>query len=277
MKKIFFFSFFILSICFSVQCQNSLEIQTITRLEALKIDGKNTLNSVIFTYKQPGKWKKKNWLTAGGIALGTIGLFLIDEEAHPYFIGQKSKIPEIVDHAAFYFGKPQYNYGITASVYVIGWLLKKPKMRKTGVALIASATAAGLIQTVSKTVFGRARPNAGLGNHYFELFSGEPNFHSFPSGHTILAFTTAYVLAKEVRSPWLKAGISGLGLITPVSRLWSNAHWSSDVGLSLAISIVTAESVFKFLNKQSDYGVRPPRISWKLSGGLSSIGLVGRF
>lgn len=254
-----------------------MDIPTITRLETLKIDGRNILNSVVFTYKQPGKWKKKNWLTAGGIALGTFGLSLIDEDLHPYFIRQRSEIPETIQYAAFYFGKPQYNYGFTASVYIVGWLLKKPRMRKTGVALIASATAAGLIQTISKTTFGRARPNAGLGNHFFKLFNGESNFHSFPSGHTILAFTTAYVLAKEVRSPWLKAGIYGLGLVTPVSRLWSNAHWSSDVGLSLAISVVTAESVFRFLNKQNDYGVQKKRISWKLNAGATNVRLVGCF
>lgn len=251
--------------------------ESITRLDLLKEDGRNTVNSVLFVYSQPSRWEKKDWLLAGGIALGTFGMYLIDEDVHPYFIRQRSKIPKVVDDLAFYFGKPQYNYGLTAAVYTIGWLTKNPKLRETGVMLIASATAAGLIQTVSKNTFGRARPSTGVGNSEFDFFNGTPDYHSFPSGHTILAFTTAHVLAKQVRSPYLKVGIYGLGLVTPVSRLWTNAHWLSDVGLSLAISVVTADSVFRFIKGKDTYKVKTPKISWKLKAGPSTLGLVGRF
>ena len=204
---------------------------------------------------------------------------MLDERLQPHFSSRNEKVPSLIQDAAFYFGKPQYNYGLTAAIYTFGWLTKNEKVRETGVLLIASATTAGLIQTVSKTALGRARPSTGVGNSEFDFFNGTPDYHSFPSGHAILAFTTAHALAKQTRSPWLKAGIYTLGSITPVSRLWTDAHWLSDIGLSLAISIVAVDSVYNYLKKSGDYGPdeRHARIKWRLTGGLNGVGLVGQF
>lgn len=250
-----------------------------SRIDLLKIDGANAVGSVLHAYAGPARWKKNDWLAAGGIALGTFGLFLLDERLQPHFSRRNEKVPDLIQDVGFYFGKPQYNYGLTAAIYTVGWLTKNEKVRETGVLLIASATTAGLIQTVSKTAIGRARPSTGVGNSDFDFFNGTPDYHSFPSGHAILAFTTAHALAKQTQSPWLKAGIYTLGSITPISRLWTDAHWLSDIGLSLAISVVAVDSVYNYLKKSGDYGTRQERggIQWRVSGGLNGLGLVGQF
>jgi membrane-associated phospholipid phosphatase len=260
------------------QVQSTIELPP-RRIDLLKVDGRNGVNSVLHAYFGPARWKKKDWLLAGGIAVGTYGLFLLDEQVNPVFTNQHDDIPKIVRDLAFYFGKPQYNYGLTAAVYGLGILTKNEKIRKTGILLIASATTAGFIQSVSKTVIGRARPSTGVGNSDFDFFNGTPDYHSFPSGHAILAFTTAHALARSVHNPWLKVGIYSLGAVTPVSRLWTNAHWLSDIGLSLAISIISVDSVFNYLERSGDYEQKglTPGISWRLNGGPSSVGLVGTF
>lgn len=260
------------------QVQSTLE-PPLRRIDLLKVDGRNGVSSVLHAYSGPARWKKKDWLLAGGIAVGTYGLFLLDEQVNPVFTNQLDNIPRTVQDLAFYFGKPQYNYGLTAAVYGLGVLTKNEKIRKTGILLIASATTAGLIQTVSKTAVGRARPSTGVGNASFDFWNGTPDYHSFPSGHAILAFTTAHALARSVHNPWLKIGIYSLGAVTPVSRLWTNAHWLSDIGLSLAISIVSVDSVFNYLERSGDYRQKglTPGISWRLNAGPSSVGLVGAF
>ncbi len=264
---------------FLLSAQYTIPQDTLSRFDLLKIDGSNAVGSVLHAYAGPARWKKNDWLTVGGIALGTFGLFLLDEKVHPHFTKRNKSVPNLLQDAAFYFGKPQYNYGLTAAVYTFGWLTKNEKIRETGVLLIASATTAGLIQTVSKSALGRARPSAGVGNSEFDFFNGTPNYHSFPSGHAILAFTTAHALAKQTRSPWLKAGIYTLGSITPISRLWTNAHWISDIGLSVAISVVAVDSVYNYLKRRGDYGTanKTTGIQWRLSGGLNGVGLVGHF
>ncbi|WP_367388805.1 phosphatase PAP2 family protein [Lewinella sp. LCG006] len=279
MKHLFFFLLFCGMVDGHAQSLSVFPEPSPRRIDLLKIDGRNAVGSVLHAYSGPARWKKKEWLLAGGIAVGTYGLFLLDEEVNPIFTNQHDNIPKTVRDLAFYFGKPQYNYGLTAAVYGLGILTKNEKIRKTGILLIASATTAGLIQSVSKTTVGRARPSTGIGNKSFDFFNSTPDYHSFPSGHAILSFTTAHALARSVRSPWLKVGIYGLGSITPISRLWTNAHWLSDIGLSLAISIVSVDSVFNYLQRSGDYEQKglTPGITWRLHAGPSSLGLVGTF
>lgn len=259
----------------------SSKYNDISRGEMLKVDGKHTFNAILYTYSGPARWKKKDWLLAGGVVLGTLGTILIEEDLQPHFYKFRKDVPKTIRDIGFYFGKPQYHYGLTASLFAYGLLTKNKKIRKTAVLFIASATSAGLLQTANKNIFGRARPSTGTGNLDFDLFNGTPDYHSFPSGHTMLAFTTAHALAKQTKNPWLKAGIYSVGMITPVSRLWENAHWLSDVALSLALSVIVVDSAYNYLglNAKDDYTLAYKRnkIKWNLRPSLNGVGLVGRF
>lgn len=259
--------------------QVSIQQTELSRFDLLKIDGKNAVNGLFHTYSRPAEWKKKHWLTAGGIVLGTAGLFLVDEPLNKAFVRRRDFVPRLIDDMAFYFGKPQYNYGITAGVYLLGLATKKESIRETGILLITAATASGLIQTFSKTVAGRARPSTNVGNTTFDPFNSTPDYHSFPSGHTVLAVTTMYAIGKQIKNPWLKGGAYALGMITPISRLWSNAHWMSDVGLSAVISIVIVDTVEKFLGNTGSYNTatREKAISWQIYGKGTQLGFTGTF
>ncbi|WP_062062622.1 phosphatase PAP2 family protein [Aquimarina longa] len=250
-----------------------------TTLQLLKYDGLSIYKGIKNTYTRPFKWKKKDWITFGGILAGTGILLTVDKPANTYFTEQSDEIPNGIKETGFRFGKPLLNYGLTTSVYAIGLFTKNENIRKTGVLLIASATAGGLIQTVSKTLAGRARPNTGKGNLSFHFWSDEPGFHSFPSGHSILSFTTAYAIGKQFNNPYLKGGIYAIGLLSPVSRLWAGAHWLTDVGLGIAISIVIVDGIDNYLKKTERYVYqhKQNKIKWNLKLGAGQIGVVGRF
>lgn len=247
--------------------------------QLLKHDGASIFGGVKHTYTQPFKWKGKDWATFGGVTAGTAALLTIDKPANTYFTNQGKDIPNGIREIGFRFGKPLLNYGLTTSVYAFGLLTKNEKIRKTGVLLIASATAGGLIQTVSKTLAGRARPTMEEGNLSFHFWSDESGYHSFPSGHTILSFTTAYAIGKQFKNPYLKGGIYAIGLVSPVSRLWEGAHWLTDVALGLAISIVIVDGIDNYLKKTERYAYRNKKnaIRWNLKLGAGQIGVVGRF
>jgi membrane-associated phospholipid phosphatase len=67
-----------------------------------------------------------------------------------------------------------------------------------------------------KVAFGRQRP------------SNNPNYHSFPSGHTTTAFTTATALSYAYG--WKAAVIAyPIATFVGLSRLSDNVHWGSDV------------------------------------------------
>ncbi|MFT4833216.1 MAG: membrane-associated phospholipid phosphatase [Psychroserpens sp.] len=145
--------------------------------------------------------------------------------------------------------------------------------------MIASASSAGLLQQVLKSVVGRARPVAELGKDTFDPFNTSRNFHSFPSGHTMLAFTNAYAIAKQFKSPWIKAGIYSVGLIPGISRIWDGQHWLSDVAISVAISIFTVESIDRYLDSKYDqkYNEQTKDMSWDLNFGPGTMGVTLRF
>ncbi len=245
----------------------------------LKYDGATVYKSVLHTYAAPGKWGKEDWVTAGCLTASTAMLWLGDEEIGEYFLDQGKQAPGALKEGAFYFGKPLYNYGITTGIYAFGLLTRNKKVRKTGVLLVSSATAGGLIQTFLKNAVGRARPGTGKGSASFKPFSPEPGMHSFPSGHTILSFTTAYAISKQFENPWVKTGIWALGMITPVSRMWDGAHWASDIGVGVIISVLTVESIDKYMNRERNYDpyLAKKKISWNLNFTKNTVGLVGTF
>ncbi|MBD3582027.1 phosphatase PAP2 family protein [Flavobacterium selenitireducens] len=247
--------------------------------EDLKYDGTSVYKGVLHVYSRPAHWKKDDWLTAGCLTATTAMMWLGDEPLNEYFLDQGSNAPGILKDGAFYFGKPLYNYGITGGIYAFGLLTRNQKVRKTGVLLITSATAGGVLQTVLKNATGRARPGTGKGPASFEPFSKEPGMHSFPSGHTILSFTTAYAISKQFKSPWVKGGLWALGMVTPVSRMWENAHWSSDIAAGVIISVVTVECIDKYLNRERNYDsyLAKKKISWNLNFSRQTIGVVGTF
>lgn len=250
-----------------------------TRWELLKYDGESIFGGVKHAYTAPLHWKEGNWIAFGGVVVGTGILLLADEGAHDYFVEQGEGIPQGIKDAGFYFGKPLYNYGLTGTVYAVGILTKHPEIRKTGVLLIASATAGGLLQSILKNAVGRARPSAGVGATSFKPFGKEESYHSFPSGHTILSFTTAYAIAKQFNNIWVKSGICALGLVTPMSRLWAGAHWLTDIGIGMAISVATVESIDRYLNRQRHYDpiTSKKKISWNLQFTSKTIGIVGTY
>ena len=261
-----------------INAQQLTTKDSLTTWELMKYDGASAFGGLKKAYTSPLHWQKDDFIVAGAVVAGTAALYIFDEETSEYFVRQGENAPSVVRDFGWYFGSPQNNYGITGAVYLVGLFTKNEKIRKTGVLMISAATASGIIQSISKTAVGRARPTAEEGKASFKPFSKEGTYHSFPSGHTILSFTTMYALSKQFESPFVKAGLMGVGLIAPLSRLWDGAHWLTDVGLSLALSVAVVDTIDKYLNTERDYRVEKEKtISWKMHLGLGRVGLVGTF
>ncbi|MBJ2173946.1 phosphatase PAP2 family protein [Aureibaculum sp. A20] len=276
MKKIFLL-LIILSSIYTYSQTDTTAYKKNRVWKALKYDGNVALKSMVNSFTQPMRWKGDDFLTVGGIIAGAGIMYLGDNEANSFFVNQGKDVPRFVKKIGFYGGKPQTFFLVSASVYGLGLITDNVKIRRTGVLIITSAATSGLIQSISKNVFGRARPS--IGNHNeFKPFSKDAGFHSFPSGHAVLSFSMAHSIAKQFDNIWVKAGIYSVGSIVPISRLWANAHWFSDVGLGLVISIVTVDSIDNFMKKKGFYNYsKPKKISWSLKAGFGTIGVVGTF
>lgn len=274
---VFFISFCSLSFSQSLSYEKPADSASIGQL--LKHDALSTLRSVKYAFTRPLDWKGDDYLKLGGLIGGTMILSLADEEAERIIDRQRSDFPEVVRDFGWYFGSPQNYFMANAGLYGFGILTKNEKVRKTSVLIISSSITTGLIQSISKNAFGRARPSSGESAFKFKPFSSEGTYHSFPSGHTILSITMVHSIAKQFENPWVKAGIYTIGAIPPISRLVDGAHWLTDIAFGAALSIIVVDGIDKFLfnSKSYDYPQKKKLISWNFRFSTNQIGIVGTF
>ena len=276
MKTVIYF-FLINSLLFSFNAfsQNDT-IKKETTWSMFKEDGALIAGGLKYAYTQPLKWEKDDWLTFGGIALGAAVMYIYDEETSEYFVNQNDNAPQMLKEIGWYYGSPQNFFMIASGIYGYGLFTKNEAFRHTGVLIISAAAATGILQTIGKNAIGRARPSQGVGSREYKFMSKESGYHSFPSGHSILSFTASHAIAKQFDNIWVKAGIYGVGLIAPVSRLWAGAHWLTDVTLGMVLSIVVVDSVENFL-LQKKKELKEKQINWSINFKGQGIGITGTF
>ncbi|NAS10686.1 phosphatase PAP2 family protein [Poritiphilus flavus] len=241
----------------------------------------NMFGGMGYSYSRPFHWKGKQWGHFGMITAGTAGLYFVDDEFEHWVNGFSGDAPDWLITYGTEYGSPENNYMLTGAVYLTGLFTKNEKLRRTGVLLISSASAAGLLQQVSKRIIGRARPRSGDSSDVFDPFHLDRvlNYDSFPSGHAMLAFTNAYVIAKQFKSPWVKAGLYAVGSIPGFVRIMDDYHWISDVAFGMAISVFIVEAIDRYLDKKYDqkYNDNSKKLSWDLNIGPGQVGVIMRF
>ena len=129
-----------------------------------------------------------------------------------------------------------------ASFYVAGLLSKDDKMQHT--ALLAGEAAADVevVATLLKAITRRDRPSSfpQNGNYRDSFFQSKGSVvggsASFPSGHTIAAFSIATVFAHRYRNHrWAPYAAYGAAAAVGFSRLSLSAHFTSDVFAGAAL------------------------------------------
>ncbi len=239
----------------------------------------NVFTGVGFAYSRPLYWDGGDALIAGGVAATTLGIYAFDDNITNELVSHRDDVPQILLDYGNYAGAPQNNYGISGAVYLTGLFTRNEKLRRTGVLLISSATATGFVQQLTKSATGRARPYGGFGKNHFKPFGGSAIYRSFPSGHAVLTFTNAHVIAKQFKNPWVKAGIYAVGVIPGISRIYDEQHWASDVFLSWAMSYFMVEAIDLYLDRKyaAKYNDDSVMSSLDINFSLTSIGVSYKF
>jgi membrane-associated phospholipid phosphatase len=146
------------------------------------------------------------------------------------------------------FSSNATSYGMIAApvaLYAVGFFKKDPKMTST--ALLAGEAVADveIVSEALKTAASRLRPSSvPLRGNYSDTWTeggiGSNTHASFPSGHTIVAFSIATVVARRYPGHrWLPFVAYGLAGAVGLSRMSLSAHFASDVfaGAALGYSI----------------------------------------
>ena len=100
----------------------------------------------------------------------------------------------------------------------------------------------GVVTLLLKTAIGRARPYMNEGKTIFHPFSSLINqeYHSLPGGHTAAAFVLSTVLSRNAKPVWLKVLAYVPAVLTFVSCVYQDQHWTSDDFLGAALGYFIA-------------------------------------
>jgi membrane-associated phospholipid phosphatase len=183
----------------------------------------------------------RHWMPTLGVLAVAAGLIAADPQTAPYFRKTRSfqGFNSVFSGRATAIGTVL----VPSSLYVAG-LLRKDSYAKNTALLAGEAVAdSEILTTVLKDIDSRVRPAAvpPNGNFADTWFEGKGSIlrgnGSFPSGHTIAAFSVASVTARRYgrRHRWVPIVAYGAAAAVGFSRITLSAHFPSDVFMGAAL------------------------------------------
>ncbi|QTA38110.1 phosphatase PAP2 family protein [Thermosipho ferrireducens] len=106
--------------------------------------------------------------------------------------------------------------------------------------IIESTLFTGGVTQLLKFLTGRARPYENKGSFHFRPFNFENSYHSFPSGHSSLAWAIFTPIAEKYGNIWLV-----IPAIFSISRVLGDYHWTSDVIAGAILGYNIGKTFFK--------------------------------
>jgi len=188
----------------------------------------------------PVKWTTGEWIAAGAMVGTTAILFTQDEAIATYFRGLPDGNFEQINKY-FYdpFGKMYYTLPLMGAFYIYGSATHKTKPKVVAMDFVKASFYSGIIVTLIKHTTHRQRPyqTNPLNAHLWDGPVPKSWGHtSFASGHTIMAFTFASVMATHYKETiWVPILSYGLASLEAYSRLRADKHWASDVFVGAAL------------------------------------------
>jgi membrane-associated phospholipid phosphatase len=196
--------------------------------DVIRGDAKMALDGAVHVFTSPSRWDCGDWgRTYGALGL-TVGSSVFDTDIRVAIRPTSDRMTRLADAARIY-GEGLFVVGVTAGAYGAGLIIKDRWLRETAVLAGTAIVVSTVVTRVLKPVVGRARPYVNTGSSTFHMFSMKDEYNSFPSGHTIAAFSLSSVLAARINNPFATIGLYGLASLTAISRVYTDEHWFSDV------------------------------------------------
>jgi membrane-associated phospholipid phosphatase len=167
-------------------------------------------------------------------------------------------------------GEPQTTLGLSALFYGGGALFKSDRAKRTAIAGTEATLLSGVLVLGAKWAVGRDRPYDKNDVDEFRPFRGTKTRNtSFPSGHSITAFSMAAVAADQY--PSLAVGVLSYGAasLVGVSRVYQDRHWASDVVAGAILGIFVGRRVSRWTTEHEG--------QWLFATDGRSLSLARRF
>lgn len=201
------------------------------------------LDGFSYIASAPSRLDKKS----AAITLGIIGagaaVYSQDEKIREFFQDRKTQAADNISLAAEKLGNGVYDLAFLALYGGAGFLTDNEKMQETALHSFEAFVVANTFGAALKATTGRARPYLNEGSGEFSLGSLDSDRTSFPSGHTVSAFSIASVFSAESNSPWVSGAAYGLASLAALQRVYSDNHWASDVFAGAALGTAVGRGI----------------------------------
>jgi PAP2 superfamily len=202
---------------------------------------KNTLSDQKRIWLFPARLARGHaWKPAAAVVVATAGLGLLDETTGSYF--RRSSAFHGLNQVASGRNTELLTAGVPLSLYVAGLIRHDTYAEHTALLAGEAVLDSEIVTTVMKDIDRRLRPAALPPNGDFSetWFRSGANLHgagSFPSGHSIAAFSIATVIARRYgrHRRWLPYVAYGVAGIVAFSRVTLSAHFPTDVFMGAAL------------------------------------------
>ena len=133
---------------------------------------------------------------------------------------------------------------IPVTLYGIGVFKGDARARETGILSGEALADSVVLDQVTKIIFRRERPL--YNNAAGDFFSSQPGSNkSFPSSHSMLAWTVAAVTSGEYPSKWVELGTYSLASSVSLMRVLGQEHFPTDVLVGGAAGWLIGHYVFE--------------------------------
>ncbi|HEY5513938.1 MAG TPA: phosphatase PAP2 family protein [Geomonas sp.] len=219
----------------------------------------------------PVHWETRDWLKLGLVLGVTSSLFLVDQKVKDFAQSHQSPVASKFALVGNDLGDPFYTLPPIGAFYLYGYLADDSKARRASLLAIESFAISGVMTSGLKMLADRHRPNSGDVSTTWDGPSFSMKNLSFSSGHTASAFSIATVFADVYKdNAYVPTIAYGLATLTGLSRVYSNAHWSSDVFFGAALGYFTSKALLSYhkeeKNKTANRLTILPDISKEMTG-----------
>lgn len=197
------------------------------------------------------------WTGAGVVLLGA---FIADREVREAAVEHHGSLAPL-SRLGNRLGRPEFSLPVMGVAYGLGHLSGKPRLADGALHAAEALAAAGVVNGLLKFGLGRGRPDhVGYDSDELRPLSLADHWQSFPSGHTVVAFSLAASLSEETGNPWVSGLAYGSAAMVGWSRVYDNRHWTSDVVAGAILGMVVSRSTIRWLHRRGDSRVSSPNL-----------------
>ena len=202
-------------------------------------------------FSLPVKWNATDYGLLVGFSAATYLIMQYDRDVKTIALMNRGYGESIPMKFGTLYGEPYTSMIIGSAFLIAGNTGNNEHNKRIGFELLQSFSYTLFTTGIVKVAFGRARPYMDEGQFEFRPFSfGYPDRFSFFSGHTSLAFSMSTILAANQEKTIYKVLLYIPAVITGISRIYHNKHWTSDVFLGSVTGYFIARWVHETHDKK---------------------------